>query len=1048
MFGPPKTSFASASSRMFGKPVENDNGASTPAKSDRFNFRDKFFRDKDGNDKDHSDRDQQHFDRRDPAKQGQGFDRNSTSGVGASSRKAFNRDDADWTGDRQRAGQRRFDEPTGEKKSRLNQDDKWEGRDFRGDRDRDESDRPLRNTDNRLDRELKHQSSASRSGLALSGNNDRASRRFTRGNGGDDRDDYEEEDRSVSLRNREWRRGNAVPDKDWNRNNRDRERGEKGDNKDAAFFKKHDIDPEWMYSGEPASNGPSSAQQVHTQEDFQRWKERMKAGGAKAAESGSARDKEMEKKKTNDQSVQDQGQKSSGAQQPSKSKPDPIFDNLAMDPFFSKWGTASGDASTTVAETEKAPVSASPSVPDNYAKVGTPKATSKSKSSRFASIFKPPSDTLSREQDVLPSPSQSQPQLQMPMPSQSGALPGDGFFASSLNAGPGTPTTAPPTYPSGAAHAAHPSVPTATAPASTTDADQEGFQRILLMLGGNRAAQNAQPQSSTPTARASRTSSVAQFEFPGQPGGGAPNNGHAHAQSQPAGIELRTAGSTPAPSVPSPAISSTREGLPGPSMINAPSGRVEGTPGPSQPAQPSADTELLLRLMQQAKLSAPSPGPQQGAYPPAHLAGAGRPPLPPGMALPPHLQQPQMQGQPGSRTSSTAGLPPFIDDPAIAGFRGNEQPMPNLRRRDTLPRTNSGIPGPQEVSYFEDVPYNVGGPSQPPPPPPGSAPPSANPAMMAAAAAQRQAAMQQAQREQREREMLSRQRERQAREGHGQQAPSPLSASAGNGSGLQRPPGLEQVQPQPGGGWPANQAAVSGRHPSVNGPPTQPPLPQHMGHPQSPHPQPGPSPSTTGPSGGPPLPPGLLPGMIPPGLAQNPAAAARIMGLMNKPPFAAQGPPPPGHPHAGGPPPPPGMPLPPNGLPGGPPPPGAAPRGPPGPGGPMFPGHPFLPGMMPNMIPPGSLGAMTMSPPQGAGHPLAGAGPAPPPAGGGMNPVGLPPGMNMPPPPGGFPMNPNMMPPRTMPPHTAGTPDGLMPPYPPQGRADMYGRGNGQGQFR
>ncbi|KAI5300527.1 hypothetical protein KEM56_002378, partial [Ascosphaera pollenicola] len=1004
VFGPPKTSFASASSRTFGKPVENDTGSATPTKSDRFNFRDKFFRDRDGNDsRDYNERDQQYFDRRDSTKYG--LDRNAAAGSSGPSRKGFNRDDADWVGDRQRTGLRRSDEPAGERKTRLNQDDKWEGRDFRGDLDRDDCDRPLRNADARSDRDFKHQSSASRSGLGLPGTSDRSSRRFTRGIGADE--DYDEEDRSASLRNREWRRGNAVPDKDWNRNNRDRERGERGDNKDA-FFRKHDADPEWMYSGEPTSNGPAPAHQAHTQEDFQRWKERMKAGGAKAAESGLARDKASEKEKNNDKVIHGKNEQNNSAQKPANPNPDPIFDNLAMDPFFSKWGGAGSgaDASTTLAEGDNVPARASSTISDDYPKGGSLKAAAKSKSSRFASIFKPPSDTTSKDRGSLSSPSQAQLQCQVSMPPQSIALPRDGFFASNPNAGPGTPVIASPIRPSGSTQAT-PAPLFATAPPSTTDADQEGFQRILQMLGGNRATQS---QNSAPVARVSRTSSVAQFDFPGV-AGAVSHGGHAHAPSQP-GNELKTAGSTPAPSVPSPAVNSTREGFPGPTISNTgPNPRNDisaGTPGSGQtPTQSSTETDLLLRLMQQTKISSSSPGPQQEVYPPSHLVGAGRPPLPPGtlpsgMVLPPHMQQPPVHGQPGFRTPSSAGLPPFMDDPAIAGFRGNEPPVSNLRRRDTLPRANSGMSGPQEMVYLEDIPYTAGGPLQPPTPS-GSAPLSASPAIMAAAA-QRQAAAQQAQREQREREMLLRRREGQARE-----APSPLSAGGGNGNGLQRPPGLEQVQPQPGGGWPANQAAVSGRHPGPGGQ-THSPLPQLMGHPQAPlapsssiHPQTGPSPPTSGPSAGPLPPPGLLPGMIPPGLAQNPAAAARIMGLINKQPFAPQGPPLPGHPHAGGPPPP-GMPLPTAGIPGGPPPPGANTRGPPvpgGPGGPMFPGHPFLPGMMPNMIPPGPFNAMTLSPPQGTGHPLPGVGPALPPGAGGMNPAGLPPSMTMPPPPPG-----------------------------------------------
>lgn len=68
--------------------------------------------------------------------------------------------------------------------------------------------------------------------------------------------DIEEENRRDADRAPDWRRDRAR-DREWDRS------------------AKVEADPEWMDSVEP-----EEPFQVHTQEDFQRWKEKMKAGGA------------------------------------------------------------------------------------------------------------------------------------------------------------------------------------------------------------------------------------------------------------------------------------------------------------------------------------------------------------------------------------------------------------------------------------------------------------------------------------------------------------------------------------------------------------------------------------------------------------------------------------------------------------------------------------------------------------------------------------------------------------------------------------------------
>ncbi|EHY53250.1 hypothetical protein ABEF92_001146 [Exophiala dermatitidis] len=74
-----------------------------------------------------------------------------------------------------------------------------------------------------------------------------------------DAPDAQDEPRRESDRAQEWRRNDAGRDRDFDRSQR------------------FEAEPEWMDSTEP-----EEPFQVRTQEDFQRWKERMKAGGGTA----------------------------------------------------------------------------------------------------------------------------------------------------------------------------------------------------------------------------------------------------------------------------------------------------------------------------------------------------------------------------------------------------------------------------------------------------------------------------------------------------------------------------------------------------------------------------------------------------------------------------------------------------------------------------------------------------------------------------------------------------------------------------------------------
>lgn len=79
-----------------------------------------------------------------------------------------------------------------------------------------------------------------------------------------------------------WVRGGKLPESEQqgNRNEWRRERGaDRGDEWERGRYAKTEQDPEWMDSAEP-----EEPNQKHTQEDFQKWKERMKAGGTPSEE--------------------------------------------------------------------------------------------------------------------------------------------------------------------------------------------------------------------------------------------------------------------------------------------------------------------------------------------------------------------------------------------------------------------------------------------------------------------------------------------------------------------------------------------------------------------------------------------------------------------------------------------------------------------------------------------------------------------------------------------------------------------------------------------
>lgn len=192
------------------------------------------------------------------------------------------------------------------------------------------------------------------------------------------------------------------------------------------------------------------------------------------------------------------------------------------------------------------------------------------------------------------------------------------------------------------------------------DADQEGFQRILQMLGGGKS-RNATPHNDN--VQLHRPASFAQAE-----------------------------------QVPSGISSPSREQLKRPEQMMMPDtpGR---NPGPPMAHEHQAqEREHLLRLMQQVRVS---PGPNQAlgghGQPPSAGAGPGMPNMSEILAHPPGLGPPQK-------------APNFIDDPAIASM-----PRPDI---DQLRRRPANGPPP---AFFDEVPFPQGG--QVPITPGGSRPP-------------------------------------------------------------------------------------------------------------------------------------------------------------------------------------------------------------------------------------------------------------------------------------------------------------------------------------
>lgn len=341
--------------------------------------------------------------------------------------------------------------------------------------------------------------------------------------------------------------------------NQGRQRGWGRDRRSGAgaendWSGKLEHDPEWMDAIEPEDQ-----KQAHTAEDFQKWKERMKADN---------------EKRTPINDVQETLESVSLEEKEPEIKPVSLKIKPETDKFFELYGEKK-DVEEIAAATE-----------------------AKKHKTRFAALFSPPTE--------------------VPKP------------------------------------VAEPSVPEPTRPAST-DADQEGFQRILQMLGGRGSGKStASPMDALLGLKASTGRSEQTSPNPLMGLFGADNFAKAEQRPAEAKPQSRNSGG----------------GLE--SLL--------GTRSPKTPSEKKTDSDFLLRLMQQSKAS-PSPQlPQNQAAQSNQIPGI--------------LQMPEALSRARHSMKSPNELPAFFNDPLP-----NEVQRAGPPGLDERQRYSSRPPLPNEAVY-------------------------------------------------------------------------------------------------------------------------------------------------------------------------------------------------------------------------------------------------------------------------------------------------------------------------------------------------------------
>lgn len=341
VLGPPKTSFASASaSRTSSQPLEpperstfNGNGDQV-LRSERYNVREKFFRERDRGDRE--------VDRQ----------REQRSGIHQNRRGAKEEGDS-WTSVRPRKS--------------FGQDDDDRGARGTGNEDNHTDRNPGGYARARPQKEL--DASQRESEHAVEG--DQTQRRRGLGRNHSESTWFKDDDGPNGKESRPARDSTRV--RDW----RDKDRGghHVGD-RDWARGGKVEQDPEWMDSPEREEK-----KQSHTQEDFERWKERMKASAAPAEEKFNH---EAE------QQIAQHGSISELANIDPPSKVDtPLIMDSSFDRFFGLW------------DQSKAENEANPGGPAGGVARKEAWKNNVSKPSRFVGFFNPEPEVPKRQPESL-----------------------------------------------------------------------------------------------------------------------------------------------------------------------------------------------------------------------------------------------------------------------------------------------------------------------------------------------------------------------------------------------------------------------------------------------------------------------------------------------------------------------------------------------------------------------------------------------------------------------------------------------------------------------
>ncbi|KAH0547697.1 hypothetical protein FGG08_000186 [Glutinoglossum americanum] len=353
VLGPPKTSFASATSvRNFNKPYDSPDRSSFSthdeenSRTDLYNLREKFFKDRERPD-------------RDPVVGRSGDFRSG----GASVRRGAREDGDEWTSVKPR---RSFGQDDDERFGRRN-----------GDRDRDNGkdskERQARTFDNSAqDKERDHDKEvSSRRNLPGRGRNEPTWFNNNENSSGS----KETEGNKDSIREREWRDKHRGGDsRDWNR-------GSRAENR-----------PEWMDSSAGDESKTHEKKQSHTMEEFQRWKERMKAGN------GNAPPVEEKKKVPEEEPVDDQPPEATTQkpEPPTQKFDTPLVLETAEDKFFGLWNEPkrpSEDSGPDISRVSSRKEASRPSVGK----------------SRFTSFFSPQEELQRRGKVDAPPPHTSPP---------------------------------------------------------------------------------------------------------------------------------------------------------------------------------------------------------------------------------------------------------------------------------------------------------------------------------------------------------------------------------------------------------------------------------------------------------------------------------------------------------------------------------------------------------------------------------------------------------------------------------------------------------------